>query len=64
MRMARLKKCTGCGREYHESNGYGYCFLNPMEQSIHNSGWFTVEQLEEWAKDSGPVMMKKEECRR
>jgi len=39
-------------------------WLNPMEQSIHNSGWFTVEQLEEWAKDSGPVMMKKEECRR
>lgn len=31
-------------------------WLNPMEQHIHKSGWFTVEDLELWAEDKGPVM--------
>ena len=31
-------------------------WLNPMEQEIHNAGWFTVEQLDEWAQNKGPVM--------
>lgn len=31
-------------------------WLNPMEQHIHNHGWFTVEQLELWAQNKGPVM--------
>jgi hypothetical protein len=34
-------------------------WLNPMEQHINNSGWFTVEQLRDWAKGTGPVMMRK-----
>jgi len=33
-------------------------FLNPMEQKKNNFGWFTVEELEEWAKDRGPVIME------
>jgi hypothetical protein len=36
-------------------------WLNPNEQHIHNFGWFTVEQLEQWAEDKGPCMMTKEE---
>jgi len=35
-------------------------FLNPMEQRIYNFGWFTVEDLEAWIKDEGPIPMKKE----
>lgn len=32
-------------------------WLNPMEQHIHNHGWWTVEILKEWAQNKGPVMM-------
>lgn len=31
-------------------------WLNPWEQRIHHSGWFTVEELELWAENKGPVM--------
>jgi len=34
-------------------------WLNPMEQNIHNSGWFTVEDLQLWAEDKGPVIKTK-----
>lgn len=30
-------------------------WLNPMEQSKDNFGWFTVEQLEEWIEGKGPI---------
>lgn len=33
-------------------------FLNPMEQHQNNSGWFTVEQLREWADGKGPIPKK------
>lgn len=31
-------------------------WLNPYEQKIHNYGWFTVEELELWTEDKGPIM--------
>lgn len=31
-------------------------WLNPMEQSLHNFGWYTVEDLKLWAEDKGPVI--------
>ena len=31
-------------------------WLNPMNQQIYNSGWFTIEMLEEWIEDKGPVI--------
>lgn len=34
-------------------------WLNPYNQDIHNYGWFTVEDLRDWADNNGPVMMKK-----
>ena len=35
-------------------------WLNPQQQSIHNFGWFTVEELKQWAeKDKGPCMKAK-----
>lgn len=33
-------------------------WLNPMEQSENNSGWFTVEDLDQWIKGIGPIPMK------
>ena len=33
-------------------------FLNPEEQNKYNFGWFTVEELKEWAKDKGPIVKK------
>jgi len=33
-------------------------WLNPMQQSEHNFGWYTVEDLMLWAKDQGPVIKK------
>lgn len=34
-------------------------WLNPLEQQIHNYGWFTVEELELWATNQGPCMLTK-----
>lgn len=31
-------------------------WLNPMDQNLYNYGWFTVEQLKQWAKNEGPIM--------
>lgn len=30
-------------------------WLNPQEQEKNNFGWFTIEQLEEWAYNNGPI---------
>lgn len=34
-------------------------WLNPYEQHIYAAGWFTVDELRQWTKDSGPVMKEK-----
>lgn len=34
-------------------------WLNPMEQDKNNFGWFTVEDLKDWAKGKGKIPMKK-----
>ena len=31
-------------------------FLNPCEQSKYKAGWYTVEELKEWANDKGIVL--------
>lgn len=44
---------------YHEfDDGQWRVWLNPMEQHIHNFGWFTIPELKQWAQNTGPVMMK------
>lgn len=35
-------------------------FLNPTNQSLYNHGWYTVEELKQWAKGKGPVIKTKE----
>lgn len=39
-------------------------WLNPMEQHLNNFGWFTVEQLELWIQNKGPVPKTKEQQKR
>ena len=34
-------------------------FLNPCEQERYDFGWFTVEELRQWARDEGPVLLDK-----
>jgi hypothetical protein len=33
-------------------------WLNPYDQDRYNFGWFTVEELEMWIKNKGPVLKK------
>jgi hypothetical protein len=33
-------------------------WLNPHDQHIYNSDWFTVEELEQWISKTGPVLKK------
>jgi len=36
---------------------YGVMFwLNPRQQHLYNAGWFSVEDLDLWIKNAGPVM--------
>ena len=35
-------------------------FLNPSDQRRYQFGWFSVEELKEWARDQGPIMRYKE----
>lgn len=60
-----LKKA---GKEYHalsprwkdENKNDFHFWLNPMEQDIHNCGWFELKDLLEWAKNKGPILKEKE----
>lgn len=36
-------------------------WLNPYEQHKYSFGWYTVEELKQWANDVGPVVEKKKE---
>lgn len=36
-------------------------WLNPVEQSMYNYGWFTLADLEAWIKDEGPIIKIKNE---
>lgn len=44
------------GEEELKRTGYSVVFfLNPHKQSENNAGWFTVEELDQWAAGDGPV---------
>ncbi|MBN2459757.1 hypothetical protein JXB28_05725 [Candidatus Woesearchaeota archaeon] len=42
-----------------DKEGKPMWWLNPCEQQKYESGWYTTEQLKEWAEDKGPVMEKR-----
>jgi hypothetical protein len=33
-------------------------WLNPNDQDIYRSGWFSIDELIAWAHDTGPVMIE------
>ena len=35
-------------------------WLNPNDQDIYHSGWFTIDDLIAWVHDTGPVMIEEE----
>ncbi len=37
-------------------------WLNPYDQDIYNFGWFTIQDLIDWSKDKGKIIMKKQTC--
>lgn len=43
------------------SEGKMIIWLNPYDQHIHHAGYFTVQQLKQWAHNTGPVMMSEAE---
>jgi len=42
-------------RPRHDENGKLIFWLNPMEQDKNNCGWFTIEDLEDWAEGKGKI---------
>jgi len=35
-------------------------WLNPNDQDIYNSGWFTIDELIAWTHDAGPIMIEED----
>lgn len=36
-------------------------WLNPVDQNSYNVGWFSIDELVQWAHDMGPVLAEVEE---
>ncbi len=47
----------GLGRGLKSAHPVMY-WLNPQNQDVNDSNWYTVEQLEQWIKGEGPVLKK------
>src|SRR5689334_9240133 len=52
------------GKEWHSLERWQWMdggikfWLNPNEQDLYNSGWFTIDDLIAWSHDTGPVMIE------
>jgi hypothetical protein len=52
------------GKEWHSLERWQWMdgsikfWLNPNEQDIYNSGWFSIDDLIAWTHDTGPVMIE------
>lgn len=36
-------------------------WLNPTNQELYRSGWYTIDELIAWTHDVGPIMLQDEE---
>jgi hypothetical protein len=52
------KSWFSLGHKVIEKDGVYRTWLNPCEQHLHRCGWWTFEELRQWASDEGPVMVK------
>ena len=55
------EKLKNAGKGYYalspkRENGEIMFFLNPEKQNIYNYGWFTLQDLEDWAEDKGKII--------
>jgi hypothetical protein len=54
------------GKEWHSLERWQWMdggikfWLNPNEQDLYNSGWFSIDDLIAWSHDTGPVMIEEE----
>ena len=52
------------GKEWHSLERWQWMdggikfWLNPNEQDLYNSGWFSIDDLIAWTHDTGPVMIE------
>jgi len=71
LRLYQALEATGIEARLKEAgrNWYGFrpmwrsgegsdllVFLNPAEQGKYEFGWFTIDELQQWAEDRGPVL--------
>lgn len=40
-------------------DGTWHFWLNPCEQNIYESGWYTLEELKQWGDEKGPIIKQK-----
>jgi hypothetical protein len=61
--IEKLLKDAGCGyfalSPRRREDGSLWYWLNPSEQQRNNYGWFTLEDLQAWARGEGPIPMKR-----
>jgi len=52
------------GKEWHSLERWQWMeggirfWLNPNEQELYHSGWFSIDELIAWSHDTGPVMIE------
>jgi hypothetical protein len=52
------------GKEWHSLERWQWMdgcikfWLNPNDQNMYKSGWFSIDELIAWAYDTGPVMIE------
>ena len=52
------------GKEWHSLERWQWMdggikfWLNPNEQAIYRTGWYTIDELIAWSHDTGPVMIE------
>ena len=50
------KRFSALGKGSVDGNNVLSIWLNPYDQDKYNFGWFTVEELQQWCEDKGPVI--------
>ncbi|GAB4111334.1 MAG: hypothetical protein Fur005_21030 [Roseiflexaceae bacterium] len=57
---------TDQGKEWHSLERWQWIdgeirfWLNPHEQDIYRSGWFSIDDLIAWAHETGPIVIEEE----
>lgn len=59
VKLAAANKKYYALKPRREKNGSLIFWLNPMEQNKYNFGWYSLQDLENWANDKGRILSKK-----